>query len=244
MLQRVSGSLESPMAKLRRAVHHYRTLKAIHWDVDHKRRPVNVKAVDGLHYEFSVGDIEPLNPDVPLILGDAYHNLRSALDCLVFQLHVRAHRGAVPGRVVSDSAFPIRMKEWRYGSGSRMGQPIPTDEWKEIKTLGKRERTGIEWLQPYKGWDRNYPHPSRFIGQLRAGLADIHRFDIMDKHHAPHLVEAVLFQAWISRGFPMRTIWLSSTSHSFLERTQRSLHSSPARMWTPGRSTADHQPIS
>ena len=67
------GSLELPAAKLRRAVHHYRTLKDIHWGVDHRRRPVTRRQVDaeGLEYEFRVGDIEPLNPDVSLILGDA-----------------------------------------------------------------------------------------------------------------------------------------------------------------------------
>ncbi len=200
----MSGSLEAPIAKLRRAVHHYRTLKALHWGVDHKRRPVSCKAqVDGLKYEFCVGEVESLNPDVPLILGDAYHNLRAALDGLVFQLHVRRYRGRVPPDIVSNSAFPIRTKEWHYKSGKLKGLPVPTDKWKEIGTLGARERTTIEWLQPYKGWDTRHPRPTSLVGQLRAGLADIHRFDIIDKHQQPYLVEAHL-RAVAQPRFPSR----------------------------------------
>ena len=127
--------------------------------VDHKRRPVTCHSVDpdGLRYEFRVGEIEPLNPDVSLILGDAYHNLRSALDALVFQLHVKRHRGSVPPKVIEELSFPIRESERRFGNGRRKGQSIPSDEWNEIRTLARRQRQAIEWLQPYKGYEKRWP---------------------------------------------------------------------------------------
>ena len=193
----MSGTLEAPVAKLRRAIHHYRTLKALHGGGDNKGRPVICEPqVDGLTYKFRVGEIEPLSPEIPLVLGDAYHNLRSALDCLAFQLHERCFRGRIPPEVVSRSAFPIFTKEPRYSFQHRdrslRGQLRPTSDWREIKALGNRERAAIEWLQPYKRWNPRWPHPKERVGQWRSGLADVHRFDIIDKHHQPHLVAAVL----------------------------------------------------
>lgn len=193
----MAGSLDAPIAKLRRAIHHYRTLKALHRGGDHQHRTVSCQAhVDGLTYEFRIGEVEPLDPQIPLVLGDAYHNLRAALDCLVFQLHERRFRGNVPRRSAKNSAFPIFAEQPRYGRKdcdvSLRGCVIPTDEWPSIKALGHRERTAIEWLQPYKGWDPKWPRPKSNVGKLRLGLADINRFDIIDKHHQPHLVAAVL----------------------------------------------------
>ena len=193
----MSGSLEPSVAKLRRAIHHYRTLKELHGGGDHKHRPVMCQPqVDGLTYEFRIGEVESLSPDVPLVLGDAYHNLRAALDCLVFQLHERRFRGKVPRRAVNNSAFPIFTQEPRYSmkhpDPSLRGRVIPTDQWRSIKALGHRERAAIEWSQPYKGFDPRWPRPKSLIGQRRRGLSDIHRFDIIDKHHQPHLVAAIL----------------------------------------------------
>jgi hypothetical protein len=182
------------MAKLRRAIHHYRTLKNIHWGVDHRLRPVvATPSADGLSATFRVGEIEDLNPDIPLILGDAFHNLRAALDLLVFQLHVRHYRGKVPHDAVEASAFPIIMDERLYTKGAKKGTPKPTATWGSIRRLAKAERTAIEWLQPYKGFNEKWPRPDTQIGQLRAGLKDIHDFDIIDKHRQPHLVTAILF---------------------------------------------------
>jgi hypothetical protein len=193
----VTGSVHAPLAKLSRAIHHYLNLKALHGGFDHRRRPVSVEVDnDRLRYRFRIGEIEPLPPEWPLVLGDAYHNLRSALDSLAFQLHVRRYRGNVPTNIIDASAFPIRNAEWHYRDGKRKGQPIPTDQWKAISTLAKRERTAIEWLQPYKGFDARHPRPSRRIGQIRSGLADIHRFDIIDKHQQPHLLTAVLLSVY------------------------------------------------
>jgi len=177
----VAGSLEGPVAKLRRAIQHYITLKyELHWGVDHKRRAVvTERHRDGLEYSVRlVEDIEPISPSWPIVLGEAIYNLRSALDHLVFQLHVRAYRGHVPARVEKNSAFPI----FDFCPTSRGGVAKPTDRWDEIGTLGRRERAKVEFLQPYKGWHSpNFP-PREVIRQLRWGLRDLNRFNVIDKH--------------------------------------------------------------
>jgi hypothetical protein len=175
--------LDGPLAKVGRAIDHYRTIKGeLHWGVDRKLRPVTIESdSDGLEYRFRVEEIEPLDPAWPLLLGDAYHNLRSAMDHLAFQLHVRHFRGKVPLAATKDSAFPI----WDTVPSS------PIEQYRGIWRLGKPERRAIEWLQPYKGWDSSYP-PSAQIGQLRRALADVNMLDIIDKHREIHLVNAVV----------------------------------------------------
>lgn len=176
----MSGSLEGPQAKVGRAVEHYRTLKDdFHGGFDHKRRAVTSEPHrDGLEYRFRVGKVEPIDPAMALVLGDAYYNLRSALDQLVFQLHVRRYRGKVPKDAEEESAFPIWEKSWGR----------PTSQWREIKRLGRPERTKIEWLQPYHGVDdTTWPRPKTFIGQLRLGLRDLNELNVIDKHRQLHL---------------------------------------------------------
>ncbi len=152
-----------------------------------ERGPVTVE-VDNerLEYRFYIGEVEPLDPSWPLVLGDCLHNLRATLDYLVFQLHVRHYRGTVPKIVADSTEFPIRDKRWHYRSGPRKGLPIPTDDWPGIKHLARRERTAIEWLQPYNA--RNDT-----LQIVRIPLRDIHNLDIADKHRHFHLVTAVLF---------------------------------------------------
>src|SRR5665213_367238 len=183
----MAGSMEGPIARLRRAVEHYRTLKDVfHGGVDAKRRSVRAERHrDGLEYRFRVGEIEPVPPVFSVILGEAFFNLRSALDHLVYELHVRHYGGSIPADAAGASAFPIRMRERK-----NKGAPIPTDRWDCIKRLGQRERTSIEWLQPYKGWDSHYP-PSTQIGRLRLALADLDGLNNIDKHRQFHLVQTM-----------------------------------------------------
>lgn len=179
----MSGSLDSPIAKLERAIEHYRVLKFdFHGGVDRQHRPVTFERKrDGLEYCFRVGEIEPLNSAWPLVIGDAYYNLRAALDHLAYQLHVRHYRGAVPAGppddAEGDSQFPI----W-----DTLGS-TPLRQYRGIKRLGNPELTAIELLQPYKGWGTHYP-PRRNVWSIRRALSDINMLNIIDKHRELHLV--------------------------------------------------------
>lgn len=178
-----SGGIDQPVAKLRRAAEHYRVIKRDFFGgYDRQALPVVLERHrDGLEYRLRAGEIEPLPPDLPLLLGDAYYNLRGALDYLVYQLHLRHYRGSIPAAVRRDSAFPIYSQQ----PPQRGGAPLPTERWKEIGSLGKRERTAIEWLQPYRG------RGSTIVKDLRVALSDISIVNNFDKHRELHVTRSI-----------------------------------------------------
>ena len=134
------GSLEDPIAKLQRAVAHYLAIRDALGGVDHPLISMRtVSSQDGLRYEFYAENVSPLPADLPLMLGDAYYNLRGALDYLVYQLHERRYRGKIPPNVVDQAQFPIRPQAPKSNP----------DKWQSIKNLACRDRTAIAWLQPY-----------------------------------------------------------------------------------------------
>lgn len=195
----VAGSLADPIARVERAIHHYRTLKFdFHWGVDHRRRSVTAtREREGLEYSFHVGEIEPLDPAWPVVIGDAYHNLRAALDNLAYQLHVRKFNGAVPDDGAEDSAFPVYLRQPRVRRDGRLIAPI---EWRSIRNLDGPEIALIERLQPYQGFGTGYP-PDTPDGQIRRGLWDVHRIDIIDKHRQRQVVTSVPVAMYLPR-FP------------------------------------------
>jgi hypothetical protein len=131
------GSIDQPLAKLRRAAEHYRLiLNQYYGGFTRMRVPVQVEQHGPLEYRLRVGDIDPLAPELPLIFGDAYYDLRAALDYLIYQLHVRRFHGNVGPDAARDSAFPILSSRRVYPSGPRSGTPVSTRDWKEIKRLG------------------------------------------------------------------------------------------------------------
>jgi hypothetical protein len=177
------GDLSDVLARIDRARYHSESLR----DILPRRGeticyPLSRKTnIEGRDYSFYIGDIEPIHPDVPIITGECLFNLRSALDHLVYQLHVRRYRGNVPVKVAERSAFPIldkpRLK--KRGGTAR----LPTEKWNEIGTLGARQRTAIEFLQPYhRRNDRDHFQ--------RLALADVNRLCNIDKHRHLHVVTA------------------------------------------------------
>jgi hypothetical protein len=176
------GSIDQPLAKLRRAAEHYRLILNEHYGgYTRMRVPVTAEQQDGgLEYQLRVSDIEPLAPELPLIFGDAYYDLRAALDYLIYQLHIRRFRGTIGPAAAKDSAFPILSARRLYSSGGRRGTPIPTSEWKEIKRLGHPIRRTIGWMQPYNARNDHYH-------ELRPALADIRDLNNIDKHRELNL---------------------------------------------------------
>lgn len=110
------------------------------------------------HYRLYIESIEPMPDIFALLLGDAIHNLRTALDHLAWQL-VQAG-GGTPDK---DTYFPIYIDP----NGSR----------KYTSAIGKGEmnkmplgaQKALEAMQPYKTGDNT--------------LWQIHQLDIVDKHH-------------------------------------------------------------
>lgn len=104
--------------------------------------------------------------DLPLILGDALHNFRSALDHIAWQL-ARRQQGRVPRSPVS---FPIAPTPGRFHSPA---------VWTQLWEIGPREREMIENLQPYR---------QVFTGDLVHPLALLGARNNQDKHRLLHVV--------------------------------------------------------
>jgi hypothetical protein len=98
--------------------------------------------------------IDPIPEDIPLIFGDAVHNLRSALDHLAWQL-VEAG-GGTPSK---DTYFPISKTPEGYKSAIGKG---------DIDKMPLGAEKELALVQPYATGDNTLWH--------------LHKLDIADKH--------------------------------------------------------------
>jgi len=131
--------LDGSFLKLRRAKEHF---KAVDDAIQGLKKRKVYRLVGGVvgqgktrQYLVRFHQSEPLPADLPLIIGDGCSNLRSALDHLIWQLHVLQ---APSFR--RNVKFPIWDKE------SLFDKNAPRD----IRDLTDRQRTTIESLQPYR----------------------------------------------------------------------------------------------
>lgn len=108
------------------------------------------------------------------VIGDAVHNLRSALDHLVYEL-IRAN-GNTPG---GSAAYPIFTKDPADPEGDKRTR----DRWKAMtKGLHADDLAKIESTQPYKGGDA-------FSWRE---LLMLNRLSNWDKHNALNLTSSIL----------------------------------------------------
>jgi hypothetical protein len=154
-------SLESPRAKIEWAAGHFEVLdrEGRAWEDSH---PYLVRGqLDREPREYVGGlVVEPKpDPDLSLVLGDYVHNLRSALDHLVWQLVIA--NGEIPGK---SNQFPIA---------------ACCDEWKRaiksgwLRGVEPEAVALIESLQPHRGKGPTDKHL----------LVVLNTLDISDKHH-------------------------------------------------------------
>lgn len=133
----MNGSLEGPRLKIERAKKHIREL-----DVEVQRflarDPYSITRQDDSETGKKSAPIVNVREDPPpcvaLLAGDAVHNLRSALDLLVWQLVLA--NGQTPG---DHTTFPILKADSESGMDGK------------IKGVSAPARTAIKALKPYKG---------------------------------------------------------------------------------------------
>lgn len=180
----MAGSLEGPRKKLWRADHHFTAVAGVpRLPLPASNHPLRVEAdADGLEYRFYLGEVEPLRPDLPLVIGDCLFNARAALDQLIFQLHVLKYDGTVPDDAREQSAFPLRMTKPKV---------VDTTKWPSICRLPDDQRAAIEELQPYNA--PNDPWAPGTLDRVRGHLAMLHRLNIIDKHRELHVVRHAIF---------------------------------------------------
>src|SRR5690242_9825168 len=139
------GTLDSSIAKLRRATDHFAAL----CEVEIRRRggyadtyPIRPeRSRDGLEYTFYVGEVPSIEVDrVATLVGDCLFNLRASLDHIVYALVERRYRGRVPDRVAKRTMFPILDEVALRGRGFTPTSPH-TERWVEIGDLSKSQRS-------------------------------------------------------------------------------------------------------
>jgi hypothetical protein len=167
--------LSSVEAKLERAATHFESIEriAVSWVNKHLYRLVHERNADFTRHELIYRCTEELNFEtLSLMFGDAIHNLRSALDHLIYAIAVHKASGATPPPDWRIIAFPITDCPTGKGSfknfcAAKLGTFAPDTKLLEV----------LEDFQPYRRKNKVFP-------PLLKVLRD---FDDADKHRLLHL---------------------------------------------------------
>jgi hypothetical protein len=190
---KAEASLDGPIAKLDRAKVHFQALnKSIgafkrsktqdfivsEFDPDTGEKAINLKILK-----------EPKNPDWGLILGDMVHNLRSALDHLVWQLVIL--NGKKPRR---QNQFPIIGTKNEYWE-------VPANRSESVRDrmlagVSEDHRAFIDMVQPFNAGD-DAPQNSRTSLALLSWISNadkhrvIHAGFVLTEEPSPELFDVV-----------------------------------------------------
>jgi hypothetical protein len=164
--------LDGCAAKLTRAEEHAHSLRAA---IEQVATIPAVVDVDPDTRGFRYTQLAPLTVPImlPIILGDAIHNLRSALDHLVWGITTLdgGTTGKWTGFPILMDPPPFRSKKW-----------WKSDSGRTLAGLGPRRRRIVVRVQPYQRGDRR--------AAASDPLAVLHDLDINDKHKEPNLIVA------------------------------------------------------
>jgi hypothetical protein len=210
----MAGSLEGPLAKLARADRQLDALEQEIKAVWHPLKPWPVRTEvhrSELEYRFYLRELPEIEPEWALWVGEIIFDLRSALDHLAYQLHVRRFVGKSYARFERVSQFPICDHEVTFRGQGRKPKGYPS----MIALLGKRDRRALAYLQPYKTRHDRWQY-------TRLALSELSTIHNIDKHRKLHVVTgshgaAVVpgFQPYT--GFQLQPIWGSVKSHAHVE---------------------------
>jgi hypothetical protein len=148
----------APLRKIERAIHHINDLgKAI--DAFLAEKPFKLMAHSKRRagwVEFRPKTNKPIPPQLSLIIGDAIHNLASALDVTLYGM--AKDRAPTPEKIM----FP-------FTKGSTPEALEGAINNGQVKFAGTNVAQAVRLLKPYQGG-----HPI---------LSGIHALDVRDKHH-------------------------------------------------------------
>jgi hypothetical protein len=169
-------ALEGIDAKLRRADEHFRVLyeQMATWDTARPWRLVQEVQDHGHKHLWRLKILAPIPVMWAVILGEAIHDLRSALDQCVYWLSVDWSRRPLEG-----SAFPVYNAKAAFQRKSRRdpsGWARDGGMWK-IRGVGPGPQAFIEALQPYPQRRAFYCHH----------IQAVHDLSNLDKHRLVHL---------------------------------------------------------
>jgi hypothetical protein len=116
--------------------------------------------------------------DIALAAGDCVHNLRSALDHIVYELS--CHNRQVSH--VGSTAFPIYVDAKHWDEKDSTGKLRATSGLHKLRAVPPAAISRVELLQPYQGLEARY--------WTRERLLHVHQLDIADKHRSLNLAVA------------------------------------------------------
>lgn len=116
---------------------------------------------------------DPLDPEIPCLTGDILHNLRSALDHLLFRLLPPT----TDSREIRKRAFPIGQDAKHYNVGEKK---------RRLSALRPDLVTRIDALEPYKDGNGH-------------ALWQLHELNVIDKHRLLLTVGLAHHQVWRPR---------------------------------------------
>jgi hypothetical protein len=160
-----ASELVSVRAKIGRAEYHLRdidsALKLLIGSDPNANHPVAFEhEPDGKEVIVRLTECQPINPALPLMIGDCLHNLRSALDHLVYRL---ALKNGASREFADKTFFPIYLTKTRFDDRvKKLVKPF----------IGSTALTEIEKCQPYSAYDVPEEADIWILSQL----------DIFDKH--------------------------------------------------------------
>jgi hypothetical protein len=181
--------LSGPLEKLRRASAHIRELRSRITEFTRDNHPQVLIAElepDGKYYVLRAR-IKPYPVEWGTIIGDIAHNLRSALDALMFQLVIL--NGLDPEAVTPKPSFPIfRLKKHRNSAQTwhSMGR-------RQVQNIRPEHAAIIERLQPY--------HRRRGGRPGIHTLWALHELNNADKHRLIQIVGAKSRRHGIARDY-------------------------------------------
>jgi hypothetical protein len=169
--------LEEIRVKVDRAKEHSDCLKSqLGRFVKEKPYPLHVVTYD--YQTAKVRDVEwtkRIPPKWGAIVGDCVHNLRSALDHIVWEL------SGGTGHAPHHAEFPVFKEEAEYLKRTPKGDPARGGGLWKIEGINERAaRTAIYKLQPFQRAD-----------PLRHPLWVVHELDRLDKHRTLQVVAAM-----------------------------------------------------
>jgi len=126
--------------------------------------------------------------DIALAAGDCVHNLRSALDHIVYELSCHTAK-----KHVGNTEFPIFQDTRHWDAKDPKSGNFKTNSGcYKLREVPKAARDRIEMLQPYHGLDAMY--------WTRERLLHVHQLDIADKHRNLNLAVANVPETGVAYG--------------------------------------------
>jgi hypothetical protein len=156
--------LKGPLLKIKRANHHIANLEPA-FQAFRDNDPYTIRRehdADAQKLSFFFANCKPLDPDIPILIGEALYQLRSSLDYLVWQLFEEKSLTPLP-----KSGFPIMTTAQGYKARSGA----------MIKGIATSAVDRIEKLQPFHSTKPHTEHPLWVLQELNN--ADKHRLLIV-----------------------------------------------------------------